>query len=135
MQSIYKKSEAEEQTNFLIYFRAYFSKAKNIDPRLMFHVPNGGARRLTEARRMKAQGVTPGVPDLFFAVPRGRKSGLFIEMKTRSGGKVSVDQAQMIAALRAAGYEAEVAHGADAAREILDEYWRRGDPIERGKDA
>lgn len=135
MMDAFKKSESEEQTNFLIYFRAYFAKAKHIDPRLMFHVPNGGARRLTEARRMKAQGVTPGVPDLFFAVPRGRKAGLFIEMKTKVGGKVSADQAEMIAALRAIGYDAKVAHGADEAREILNEYWRRGEPIERGEDA
>lgn len=132
MIDVFRKSEAEEQTNFLIYFRSYFAKAKNIDPRLMFHVPNGGARRLTEARRMKAQGVTPGVPDLFFAVPRGRKAGLFIEMKTKTGGKVRTDQVEMIAVLRDAGYEAEVAHGADEAREILEEYWRRGEKKEDG---
>lgn len=126
MLNIYKKSEAEEQTNFIIFFRSIFARAKHIDPRLLFHVPNGGARRASEARRLQAQGVTPGVPDLFFAVPRGRKAGLWIEMKTRVGGRVSTDQNEMIAALRAAGYEAEVAHGADEAREILEEYWRRG---------
>lgn len=34
-----------------------------------------------------------GVPDIFLPAPRGGYAGLFIEMKRRKNGRVSIDQA------------------------------------------
>lgn len=36
---------------------------------LVFHVPNGGKRSLSEARRFKGLGVVAGIPDLIAIVP------------------------------------------------------------------
>ena len=74
-----------------------------------FAIPNG---LFTPSSRTAADfvaaGLRAGVPDLFCAVPRGGYSGLFIEMKRRRKGRVSQDQTDWIALLRAHGYRVEV---------------------------
>ena len=50
--------------------------------KLLFAVPNGGARGRTEAAIMKAEGVTAGVTDLILLLGRGGFNALCIEMKT-----------------------------------------------------
>ena len=50
--------------------------------KLLFAVPNGGARNRTEAAIMKAEGVTAGVADLILLLGRGGFNALCIEMKT-----------------------------------------------------
>jgi hypothetical protein len=54
-------------------------------------------------------------------VPAGRHHGLYIELKAQ-GGRVSDEQKEWIAALRAQGYRAEVCVGADAAWGVICEY-------------
>ena len=71
--------------------------------------------------RLKAEGVTAGVPDLFFAWPRGGYHGLWIEMK-RKGGKVSNLQAEMMSYLGNARYLTAVCYGTDEAKKTLKEY-------------
>lgn len=51
----------------------------------LFAVPNGGARKRTEAAIMKAEGVTAGVADLLLLFPAKHYHGLCIEMKTPKG--------------------------------------------------
>ena len=48
---------------------------------LMFAIPNGGKRDKITASKLKAEGVKPGVPDIFLPVSSGDCCGLFIEMK------------------------------------------------------
>lgn len=48
---------------------------------LIFAIPNGGRRNIREAARLKRQGVTKGIPDLFIAHPMEKSCGLFIELK------------------------------------------------------
>lgn len=50
--------------------------------KLLFAIPNGGARSRTEAAIMKAEGVTAGVADLILLIGRGGFNALCIEMKT-----------------------------------------------------
>lgn len=47
----------------------------------MFAIPNGGLRNIIVARKLKAEGVTPGVWDIILALPYAPKHGLFIECK------------------------------------------------------
>lgn len=87
----------------------------------LFAVPNGGARHIVVAKRMKAEGVKRGVPDLFLAIPRKPFHGLFLEMKV-DGNKTSAQQDDWILRLRAAGYRVEVCYGRGPAIEHLIDY-------------
>ena len=103
-------SEHEEQRLVVEWFRRTY-----LDVRI-FAIPNGGARNIATAGRLKAEGVSPGVPDLF--VPAWR---LWIEMKRATGGRVSKEQKDWIEYLIAEGYHALVCHGFDdARRQIVD---------------
>lgn len=48
-----------------------------------YAIPNGGGRSLTEGRKLKAEGVRAGVPDLGLILPDGRAA--FIEVKKADG--------------------------------------------------
>lgn len=107
-------TEHEEQVNFVRWFRLQF-------PRVMiFAIPNGGDRHAAVAAKMRAEGVTPGVPDLF--IPDWR---LFVEMKRRKGGRVSPEQKRVMEHLEMAGYTCAVARGLDEAMDIAMEQYER----------
>lgn len=90
--------------------------------RLMHHIPNGGSRNPAEARNLRAQGVRPGVPDIFLPCARGGWHGLYIELKRQRGGRVSEEQREMLEELRREGYAAAVCEGWEAARDVITEY-------------
>lgn len=77
--------------------------------RKIYAIPNGGGRSKGDAAKLKAEGVTAGIPDLHLPVPLGRYPGLYIEMKkpgeerTARGG-LSEKQEIKIAELRTSGY-------------------------------
>ena len=103
-----KKTEHSEQV-------ALFGWAKANEPRhlqlgLMFAIPNGGKRHIGTGRKLKAEGVKSGVPDIFLGVPRNGKHGLFIELKVGKN-KPSKNQLWWIHSLRAEGYAVEVCYG------------------------
>ena len=78
-------TEHEEQREFVRWFRQTYKGV------LIFAIPNGGSRTPSTAGRLKAEGVLPGVPDLF--IP---KLLLWIEMKRVVGGTVSQKQKTFI---------------------------------------
>ena len=83
----------------------------------MLHaIPNGGLRDKATAAILKAEGVTPGIPDLHLPVGRGGYLSLFIEVKTPEG-KLSQVQKEMIPILKAAGNKVEVCR---TSQEIID---------------
>jgi hypothetical protein len=93
---------------------------------LIIHIPNGGLRSKSEAARLKAMGVLPGVSDLFLPVmamdDQGETyGGLWIEMKGEKG-RVGVEQEKWIETMRRRGYRAVVAFGADEAIRAIAEY-------------
>ena len=90
---------------------------------MLHHIPNGGRRGVLEAKRLKGQGVVPGIPDLHLPVARGPYCGLWIEMKTATG-RLSEDQRKIIAMLRAEGHRVEVCRSAADAVEVLEDYMR-----------
>jgi hypothetical protein len=103
-------SETEEQEGFVNWFRAKFSGV------LIFAIPNGGHRSISTAKRLKAEGVVPGIPDLH--VPAWR---LWIEMKRVKGGKLSAEQEAMILHLEGLGHKVVVGKGAeDASAQIVE---------------
>jgi hypothetical protein len=73
MTTVEKRSEHVEQREFVSWVR------KN-SPHKIFAIPNGGFRNIATAAKLKAEGVSAGVPDLF--VPALK---LFVEMKKKNG--------------------------------------------------
>jgi hypothetical protein len=84
-----------------------------------FHPANGGWRSAAEARILKSQGVVAGVPDIII-LHKGRTYGL--ELKA-AGGRLSPQQRECQAQMRAAGAEVATAVGIDAALAQLAQ-WR-----------
>lgn len=84
-------------------------------------IPNGGGRSRAEAGRLKAEGVKPGVSDLFVALPAGSRHGLYIEMKA-SEGRVSDDQNKWLQRSCELGYAAHVCWSADEAFNLWRAY-------------
>ena len=84
---------------------------------LIFAIPNGEKRAITVAKRLKAEGVVRGIPDLF--IPQWN---LWVEMKRISGGRLSPEQKGMIQYLEGVGHKVIVAKGAaDASKQILEQ--------------
>ena len=116
-----KKTEHSEQV-------ALFGWAKANEPRhlqlgLMFAIPNGGKRHIVTGKKLKAEGVKSGVPDIFLGVPKNGKHGLFIELKVGKN-KPSKNQLWWIHSLRAEGYAVEVCYGFEEARDAVIGYLR-----------
>ena len=112
-------TEEEEQI-------ALFSWAKLVLGRFpglkwMFHIPNGGKRSAAEAARFRAAGVKSGVSDIFVPKAEGGYHGLFIELKAMDG-RPSDKQREFIRDMRAEGYCAVFAYGAEEAMEIIKAY-------------
>jgi len=103
-------SEHSEQVGFINWFRV---KYPNV---LIFAIPNGEKRAITVAKRLKAEGVVRGIPDLL--IPQWT---LWVEMKRISGGRLSPEQKAMIQYLEGIGQKVIVAKGAaDASKQILE---------------
>ena len=92
----------------------------------MFAIPNGTRTSMGIARRMKAEGVLKGAADIFLPLPRGGSHGLFIEMKSPTGG-ASPEQKAFIDAMREAGYSAYICKGFEAAQAVILQYLAMGD--------
>jgi rhodanese-related sulfurtransferase len=97
-------TEHEDQKGFVTWFRMTYPRVR------IFAIPNGGVRSKAAAGKLKAEGVSAGVPDLF--VPAW---GLFIEMKRLKGGVVSEEQKDWLDYLASEGYSVMVCRGIDDA--------------------
>lgn len=105
-------SEHLEQVETVAWFRRTFPGVR------IFAIPNGGHRGVREAGRLKAEGVSAGVPDLF--IPAWC---LWVEMKRRKGGSVSAVQKEWHAYLCDIGHTVMVCKGSDdAAKQIINYY-------------
>jgi len=111
-------TEHDEQTALIVWARLH----QRAEPRLalLYAIPNGGVRHKATARRLAAEGVAPGVPDLCLACSGTYGHALYIEMKTASG---------RLSAAQRAWRDALIAHNngyilarswIDAARAIRD---------------
>jgi len=119
-------TEHAEQVAVIDWCYANMRQYPQLD--LIFAVPNGamlGGGRLgaIRANTLKAEGLRPGVPDLFLPVARRAHHGLFIEMKTERG-RLSENQKEYIAQVEQQGYYCAVCHGADEAIETIEWYMK-----------
>lgn len=89
--------------------------------KLLFAVPNGGARDAVTGARLKAEGVVSGVADLVLLVPSGVHHTLCVEMKTPNG-RQSDTQREFEAAATRYGNRYAVCRTFDEFRDLVTEY-------------
>ena len=108
-------SEHVEQREFVSWFRKRYAGVRIIA------IPNGGIRGAAAGARLKAEGVSAGVPDLY--IPAWK---LWIEMKRQRDYTVSQEQRDWIDYLQEIGDCAIVCRGFNDARtQVLT--WRGED--------
>lgn len=111
-------TESEEQKAFVEYL--------NFVHVTSYAVPNGtflsGSKlqRAKQMNKLKAEGLSPGVPDIVCLFEGG--ISVYIEMKRKSGGTVSKDQKQWLERLRVLGFDAYVCKGAKEAIDVVQKY-------------
>lgn len=115
----YRSTEHDEQV--ALFEWAALHRATYPELGLLFAIPNGGKRHIGTARKLKAEGVKAGVPDLFLPAPRAQYHGLFLELK-RKGGVITVEQRSWLTYLAEQGYATSVCYGWRAAIEIIEMY-------------
>ena len=115
-------SESLEQQAVVTYCQ--FQSWRLPNSNMIFHIPNGGWRTITEAKRFKAEGVKKGVPDLFLPVPLSGYHGLFIEMKRPDGkNKPTGEQKDWQTYLNNSGYKSIVCYGYEEAVREIQRYY------------
>lgn len=112
-------TEDEEQTWLFSWAKISAIKYPELD--LMYHIPNGGMRKKSEAVRFRAMGVKSGVPDICLPVARGGYHGMYIELKALDG-RPSENQNTWLSALEKQGYYAVVIYGGDSAAQVIADY-------------
>jgi len=118
-------SEHAEQVEFMYLLATHI-------PEIYAHttaIPNGGKRHLSVAKKLKAEGVKKGYPDLLIDLPRGRYHGARFEMKRQYSppSKTTREQLEWLERLNAAGYYAMVVKGAVHAFEQAAKYYSFGE--------
>jgi hypothetical protein len=127
-------SEHAEQATII----AWAQRWEHLVPELalLFAIPNGaalagytgrrGKRYSPQAAKLKAEGLRPGVPDLFLPVARQGFHGMFIELKVGKN-KPTREQVRLVDALAEQGYYAAVCWGAEDAIGEIKAYLDIGD--------
>ena len=122
MRASVKNTETEHQIqSTVINYWAYACKGYGIPEALLFAIPNGGARHVVTGKKLKAEGVRPGVPDLCLAVPKLPYHGLYIELK-KPRGRASRSQLEYIQLLREQGYYTAICYGFRDTVNMIDSY-------------
>lgn len=94
------------------------------DPRFehIYAIPNGGDRDIRVASRLKAEGVKPGVLDVFVSHPSGTLPGMYIEFKAGKN-KLTQEQAAFADRQMKAGYPVIIARDSLNAFQAVKKYF------------
>tara|TARA_R110000824_G_C14844700_1_gene639408 strand:+ start:156 stop:581 length:426 start_codon:yes stop_codon:yes gene_type:complete len=106
-------TEHQEQVLFVQWFRREYPSVR------IFAIPNGEARSQSAGARLKAEGVSAGVPDLF--IPAWNT---WIEMKRSDGGRISPKQKDWWDYLSGIDHQVFVCAGADSAKEVAQRVYK-----------
>lgn len=122
--------ETDEQKAVIAWVRTWGHKLDGID--MLHSIPNGAVlgnqryNRFALIGKLKAEGLTLGVPDLFLACPRHGYHGLYIEMKRRKGGILSEEQQSWLIRAGEEGYKTAICERAEEAIEVIQSYLADG---------
>jgi hypothetical protein len=131
-------TESQEQIEV---FRWAATMAQHPQLAWLHHIPNGGSRgdtpasRAIRGARLAAEGVRPGVADIFLPAPGRGGCGLYIEMKaknkklkTKDGGGLSTKQLEFAEFVSKNEYKWVCCYGADEAIKEIKKYLDIHDP-------
>ncbi len=116
-----KTTESQEQRLVVAWFKAQYPQYR------LIAIPNGawvagiGNRRFALINKYKAEGMTPGVSDLYLCVSNKYHHGMWIEMKSK-GKKLSDNQAQWREDMILAGYCCITAYSFERAKAEIEDY-------------
>lgn len=116
-----KITATEHQEQVAIFQWAAFNRRKYPELDLLLAIPNGGKRHIGTAKKLKAEGVKSGVPDITLQVARGGFNGLWIELKAGKG-KPTPNQLLWLHNLTEQDYLAVVCVGAKAGIQQIEDY-------------
>lgn len=106
-------TEHQEQIGLVNWFNRTYPQYP------IFAIPNGEKRAISVAKRLKAEGVVSGVPDLCIVLNDARV--LWVEMKRVKGSKLSPEQKTIHATYEELGHTVIVGYGAtDASKKIVN---------------
>lgn len=117
----HRSHNAEGDEQAALFEWAEFATGRHPELRLMYHIPNGGHRHIAVARKLKAEGVKAGVPDIFLPAPKGKFNGMYLEMKT-GYNNTTKHQKRWIENLSEQGYFCAICWGMEDAIQALEEY-------------
>lgn len=86
-------------------------------------IPNGGARSKFGGKILKAEGVTAGVSDLFFAWPTKTYHGLWIEFKTEQDHSLLTENQRLwLVKMKRVNYQIAVPRNLQQAIDMIEVY-------------
>ena len=119
--------ESRIQKACVLWWRLQYRKKRH----LLFAIPNGAKlagdqkRRAITGKRLKEEGLVPGVADLFLSIPSGDLCGLYIEMKTKTGRQQD-SQKEFERAVREVGYGYAICRSEKDFERIVTQYLNNG---------
>jgi len=113
-------TEHDEERTFTEWAAAMRTHWPELD--VLYKIPNEAKRSYALMHYLRAEGFVAGMPDRCLPVARGGYHALYIEMKRRSGGRLSDMQRVRADLLRLHGNLVVVAAGADRAIELAMDY-------------
>jgi hypothetical protein len=112
---------SEHQEQSALFSLLKYNETKYPFLKYIFAIPNGGARHIAVARKLKAEGVKKGTWDIFVPIPSHNHSGLFIEMK-HGKNKLSGGQKDFGEYVNRHGYATSVCYSAKDAAKAIESY-------------
>lgn len=116
-----KRNDYEHREQEALFQWAAINRKKYPVLSLMFAIPNGGQRHIAVARKLKQEGVKPGVPDVCLPIARMGYNALYIEMKVKPN-KPTKMQLAWHDALMIEGNKVVVCYGWEDAVTVIEGY-------------
>jgi len=124
-------SEHDEQVALIEWAQSQVNVYPELQ--LLYAIPNQGGKgygAMRRGKKMKAEGMRKGLPDLCLPVSRGNFNCLYIEMKdVGKKGRLSLEQVRWISLLSEAGHNVQVCHGSQEAIQTIVSYLRLNEII------
>jgi hypothetical protein len=117
-----KRKRKSPEHDFQVSIFNYVDKALPALRPCMFAIPNGGQRNAIVAKRLKAEGVTAGVYDIFISIPNNLNHGLYIECKAGKN-KLTDEQVAFRDKMIEIGYWCEECRTIEDFEMILENYF------------